>query len=304
MQALKGVPEEQRGSAVSRIAPIADGLGVDMTEFTVPGNLTDASLDEGLKITGQFIQSGGDRRVFAPVAMEGGGLGLPFEQGGQAGVIPLKGTVRETPEQERIADLEAALKKAKAQADIKVGTEEGLVDVAADKALKTSLAKASAEEINTQMSAATDAIAGAPQIKRAIELLKTVKTGGIQSAALGAKQFFGVDTAEEGELNSLLGEAVLGDLKRTFGAAFTKEEVNKLTRIRANFGRSSEANIRLLEQALDITEASINRGLKAAVKAGDSDKAKEFIDGLNALKELPPATQPTQIGRFQIEVVE
>jgi hypothetical protein len=46
----------------------------------------------------------------------------------------------------------------------------------------------------------------------------------VQAASLAAKKFFGVESADEGELSYLLGKAVLTKLRATFGAAFTVGE--------------------------------------------------------------------------------
>jgi hypothetical protein len=61
-------------------------------------------------------------------------------------------------------------------------------------------------------------------LRRGLDILKTLETGGVQAASLAAKKFFGVESADEGELSYLLGKAVLTKLRATFGAAFTVEE--------------------------------------------------------------------------------
>ena len=54
---------------------------------------------------------------------------------------------------------------------------------------------------------------GLAVMARSMELLKSIKTGGVQDAILGAKRFFGIDAADEGELAFNLGLNVLGQLK-------------------------------------------------------------------------------------------
>ncbi len=58
---------------------------------------------------------------------------------------------------------------------------------------------------------------GVKNIRRSLELLKTVKTGGFDKAKLAAKQFFGIESADEGELSNNLGTNVLSQLKTIFG---------------------------------------------------------------------------------------
>ena len=136
--------------------------------------------------------------------------------------------------------------------------------------------------------AGVDAADGVGNIKRSLELLDTVKTGGISAASLRAKQLFGVEGADEGELSANLGIAVLSQLKPIFGAAFTKNEVEMLTKISQGFGKSTEANKRLLNNALKIAERSAKRGIKAAESEGDEFAAQEIrdvLEGINSVQD-------------------
>jgi len=117
-------------------------------------------------------------------------------------------------------------------------------------------------------------------VRRALELIKRVDTGGVAAANLGAKRFFGVEGADEGELSNRLGVAVLSQLKDTFGAAFTAQEGERLEKLSAGFGKSAAANKRILEQALKLSERAANRGSKAARARGDEDSAIEIEDAL------------------------
>jgi len=117
-------------------------------------------------------------------------------------------------------------------------------------------------------------------LRRGIDLLDDVKTGGFTNVVrLRAKQFFGVEGADEGELSANLGKAVLSQLRETFGAAFTENEGKRLERIEANFGKSPGTNKRLLNQALRISERTAKRAMEAARKRGD----QETVDDINDL---------------------
>jgi hypothetical protein len=65
--------------------------------------------------------------------------------------------------------------------------------------------KTSAEII----AAGIEAAEGTAVLRRGLDILKTLETGGVQAASLAAKKFFGVESADEGELSYLLGKAVL-----------------------------------------------------------------------------------------------
>lgn len=131
-------------------------------------------------------------------------------------------------------------------------------------------------------------------IRRAISLLDDVKTGGLRAASLRAKQLFGVEGADEGELSNSLGKAVLSQLRETFGAAFTVEEGKRLERIEANFTKSSETNRRLLNQALRIAERTAQRAVKSAEKRGDQETVQDITDLLEFSLDLPATEQPAQ----------
>lgn len=130
-----------------------------------------------------------------------------------------------------------------------------------------------------------------PTINRAIELLGTVKTGGLNNLQLWASNTLGVTGADEAELSANMGKAVLSQLRSTFGAAFTEREGERLQNIEAGFGKSTEGNKRLLEQAQKLVERAARRGLDAARGAGDTFSADEIRKSIELRLEAGP--QPT-----------
>jgi len=143
-------------------------------------------------------------------------------------------------------------------------------------------------------------------LKRGIGLLNDIETGGISRAQLAAKQLFGIETADEGELSNLLGKAVLGQLRETFGAAFTAQEGQSLKAIDANMGKSPAANKRLLQNALRIAEKSATRAIDRAVESGDFRTAADIQDSLDFVLQPFEAEVPTGItdngdGTFTME---
>lgn len=134
-----------------------------------------------------------------------------------------------------------------------------------------------------------------PNINRGIQLLDQVKTGGIDSVALSAKRFFGVEGANEGELSYRLSKAVLSQLKSTFGAQFTAAEGDKLDRIEAGFGKSPAVNRRLLQQAFLMAKQKANRAKIAAKRRNDDATVEEIDNWLNfdITKEMEAPTEQT-----------
>lgn len=131
-------------------------------------------------------------------------------------------------------------------------------------------------------SAGLDAADRLPEIQRALQLLETVETSGFNQALLGAKQFFGVDAANEAELQYRLGTNVLSQLKTIFGSQFTDQEGRRLERLEANYGRSNEANKRILQEAFQLAKIGAERGIRAAGKMEDEYMENEIKIRLEA----------------------
>jgi hypothetical protein len=133
-------------------------------------------------------------------------------------------------------------------------------------------------------------------VRRGIQLLEEVETGGIDAIALRAKQIFGVESGDEGELVGLLGKAVLSQLRETFGAQFTVKEGEQLARIEAGVGKSPAGNRRLLNNALTLLDRLARRGLKAAKDRDDTFSVEEIESALafdlDAGAQPAPTSQP------------
>lgn len=122
---------------------------------------------------------------------------------------------------------------------------------------------------------------GMPTIKRSIDLLKEIKTGGYASVALKVKQAFGVEGADEAELSANLGRSVLGQLKDIFGSQFTDKEGLRLEKIEANFGKSPEGNLRILNQLYKMSELKVRQGRARAVAEEDEATVAEIDEYMN-----------------------
>ena len=123
--------------------------------------------------------------------------------------------------------------------------------------------------MQAQINEGVDAVKGLPILRRGLELLQTINTGGINNVRLTVQKIFGVEGADEGELSANLGRAVLSQLRQTFGAAFTEREGARLDNLSARFGASTATNVRLLEQAQNIIMSAARRGMSAAKVVGD-----------------------------------
>jgi len=191
-------------------------------------------------------------------------------------------------------------------------TEQQKSDIKITESEKKTMAKANIKRKQGFIDSGIEAANGAANLNRALTLLDGVSTGGFDNLALKVKQAFGVEGADEGELSSLMGKAVLAQLKPIFGAAFTASEGESLARLEAQFGRNPKTNRKLIENALKIVNRSARRGIAAAEDQGDNFTADEIRNSLALRLEgksdvVGATTQavgspPTTIGRFTVEV--
>ena len=155
-------------------------------------------------------------------------------------------------------------------------SEQEKADIQADLAKKKAINTRQQGYIDSGVAAADSAA----QIKRSLDLLETVKTGGIHNAIDKAARLFGVQGKDALELSTNMGQTFLTQLKPIFGAAFSVNEVKLLKSISAGFGSSTAGNVRLLKQALKIVNRSARRGRAAAIELGDEFTADEISKSL------------------------
>ncbi len=143
-------------------------------------------------------------------------------------------------------------------------------------------AKSRVTRLDKQINDGLVAADGMGVLNRSIELLRQgIDTGGWDNLALYAKKKFGVEGADEGELSNLMGKAVLSQLRKTFGAAFTAKEGDSLKLLEAGFGMSPAANMRILNNALAIARKAAERGKSAATQLKDDFAIKQLDAAIN-----------------------
>lgn len=142
-----------------------------------------------------------------------------------------------------------------------------------------------------------------PTLKRSLDLLKGVKTGGFNNALIRAKQFFGVEGANEGELSYNLSKNVIGQLKDMFGGAFSRGEAEWLNRIEAGLGRNPATNRAILTQALKKAERKVRKAIAIAKKKGDVETVQELED-LQKFSLSEEASQNTTTGDITQQTTE
>ena len=179
-------------------------------------------------------------------------------------------------------------------------TEQEKADIKVDETARKEVAKANTKRVQGYIDSGIDAADATGNIKRSLELLKTVKTGGFDNVSLKAKQLFGIEGGDEAELSANLGKNVLAQLKPIFGAAFTAKEGERLEVIEAGFGKSTAGNIRLLENALTIVDRAARRGIAAAEDQGDEFTANEIRDVLASMQSVKEDQDLSQLSDEQL----
>ena len=297
---------ESKRAILTEAAPFLRQFGVSDESIRAIKLNDDAALqrvvDRGQAFGGGELERSG---VPFPVQLEGGGQAAAQVFTGPGGQVvtrnaPFTGTILDRKGQgapERVAEaVETAEGTTQVEQDVILATQPEIAE-------RVATAKKRGEGISTRQSgnigAGLDAAKGVPVLKRTIELLDSVKTGGFEAARLRAKQFFGVEGADEGELSANLGQNVLADLRETFGAQFTEKEGERLERIRARFGASPATNRRLLQNAMDIALNAAERGINSAVAAKDFQSAADIQDLLSLELQAPELTPTGQTATNQ-----
>lgn len=201
---------------------------------------------------------------------------------GAGAIDPVSGELRTTiPEADIVGGITGRAEAAE------TGTQAAVTEAIPGQERARGVEKRHQDNINKALPAA-DSMA---VLRRARGLLDFIDTGGFAAASLRVKQAFGVEGADEAELSANLGKAVLAQLRTTFGAQFTQQEGERLIAIEAGFGKSTEGNKRLLEQALKMVQRIAERGIQSAESVGDIESA-DIIRQSTQFTITPEATKP------------
>lgn len=180
-------------------------------------------------------------------------------------------TIAETGKTEEVAGSQATIEGRKEEA--KLASQLELKPIIESSILKST---SGVTRLNGFMDAGLTASSAIPKTQRAIELLESVKTSGLQKALLNAKEMFGVAGADESELSNNLGINVIRQLREVFGPQFTEKDREAFERMEAGFGKSPEGNKRILRNVLKTLENIKSRGINAAKSIGDDFMVEEF----------------------------
>ena len=128
---------------------------------------------------------------------------------------------------------------------------------------------------------------GLPTLFRIETLLDIQDTGSPEQLKLWAKKKFGVESANEVELNNLLSKKVLQQIKPLFGAAPSQAEGQWLRDIEATYGTSTEGNRVLVQRGISLANERVRQGVEAATARGDTRTVKNLKDWQNFRIDSP-----------------
>ena len=176
------------------------------------------------------------------------------------------------------------------EADMGVGGGPSKADVAAQ--VKRAQEEAAAEGKRNQgvIDLGYDSAKAIPSLRRALALMQQVKTGGVASLSNAVLKTLGIQDANAAEAENLFNAAVLAELRPTFGSQFTVKEGDWLKDINANFGKSVDGNIRLLESGINKASRYANYGMARAIDRDDmrtADEIRDLIGGQPVPRETP-----------------
>jgi hypothetical protein len=185
--------------------------------------------------------------------------------------------------------------------DEKLDYEKSKAEIKEDSTIRTARKKTKQQRQQGYIDSGVSSADNLATVNRSLDLLNSVETGGIDNAIIRAKQAFGIESADEAELSYELGKSVLKQLKPTFGAAFTVNEMLELKRMEAGLGKSVAGNRRILKNLAKMIKRSADRGMRAAKSLGDDFAANEIMIALSGNKpaETDPSTDqpPASIAR-------
>ena len=285
---LKSLPQAQRRTYLNTIdRETINDLGFDDDTFAKIST-DDGSIDTMLAQIEPIIQA--DQKQVGARRSESLAGGRITAQELDDGTVRYLEYGQEIPQDQIRQRVDAANSEyAKEQQGLYQGRREGALGAELDykPQIEGSIAKTKAEgkgeedRAQTVINAGVDASYQLPTIKRTIDLLDEVETGGFNSVALRVKQAFGVEGADEGELSANLGKSILSQLRETFGAAFTENEGKRLERIEANFGKNAETNKRLLKNVLELAERKVDSAISRAEARGDAETVEELKSNIS-----------------------
>lgn len=295
------VPQEQWAAEIEAFKQqgAQSGLGKYVESIQVPPDLSPAHLDQLEAQLRPFVDSyrsqvggsGASSKAFAPVPMtdaEGNftGYGMPVHdpRTGKATLEPVAAPDGQSfADPSKLAETKAAgaeRGKLTVQSDLKPQLEADILRSKSEAELEGELSRMSAtrrkERVNTLIDTGVASADLIPTYDRMLELIKVSNTGGVQAAIQRARQLFGWEAADMGELDALFKEAVLSNI-RQMGSNPTEGERQFLMESGGSVFQNGAVTSRIIMRRKRSAEKDVETAKKYAKREGDQD-ALDIID--------------------------
>lgn len=232
---------------------------------------------EGARQAG-LLGGGHDSGMFAPIpAMDSQGNPI-FVQGSRSGGLQQIDGFRPyqpTYQEKTAADIE----KEREKAGIDIGKAGQIADIETSQAVSEQTQKDVNERQMTYIDAGISAAEQLPNYDRMMSLLDNVATGSAANIAQSAANVFGQASADYQELDSMMKQAILANIKQ-LGANPTEGERKFMLESTGDIRQSGETLKRLIEKYKTRAEIAKKRGERLAESRGDKD-ALDLIRGVD-----------------------
>ena len=163
----------------------------------------------------------------------------------------------------------------------KLTTAQALAEIELSKKRNEALTADQVNRLDSAIETGIGAVNALPDINRGLELLKTVKTGGLDAKAKQVTDFFGTTSGDVGELNNILAENVLQGLS-AFTGAISDAEREFIEKMNTGLAQGRGFNIAQLNRMRNIYQREVDKGLQAAKIANDEFAVGIFEDAIKA----------------------
>jgi hypothetical protein len=301
---LKSSPISQRAGIAARAVPTLKGFGVDENVIGQM-DVSDSGLDEAIAATNAFMsQSQGGKSFGATTTIQkddGSYVRLTEVRDSGTGTVelvetPIQGELVTSAGETTGERIDRELTVAEAKADIKTDqavaqeeaireakltTAQALTDIATKAKRNEAFSAKEIARIDDAIEKGMAAASSLPDIDRGLELLQTVKTGGLTANAKAITDFFGTTSGDVGELNNILAENVLAGLS-AFTGAISEGERAFIEKMNTSLTQGTGFNIAQLNRLRSIYKREVDNGMKAAEIADDGFAIKIFEDAIKA----------------------
>lgn len=267
---------QQRGGDPSDTMDFRDRLNAGLITPEQAIAEIDGALD-GARAAG-ILGGASDGGMFAPMAAMDAQGNPVFVQGSRSGGLQQIGGFRPyqpTYQEKTAADID----KERTKAGIDVGKAGRIAEIETEQAVSEQTQKSVNKRQMNYIESGISAAEQLPNYDRMLELLDNVATGSAASLAQSAANVFGQASADYQELDAMMKQSILANIKQ-LGANPTEGERKFMLESTGDIRQSRETLRRLIQKYRQRAETAKKRGERLAESRGDRD-ALDLIRGVD-----------------------